>query len=92
LNLNSASATIGFQSEVAMNTLQARPSPVAGSMERRALLLWPRLDRAALRRCNDDPDRITALVARRTTLPPDAIRSVLVMSSVTDDETATWFG
>lgn len=60
--------------------------------ERRALALWPRLDRAALRRCRQDPDRIAALVARRTAMPREAIRSLLEMPPVTDDESRTWFG
>ena len=64
----------------------------AGYFERRALALWPRLDRAALRRCNQDPERIAALVARRTSMPPEAIKSVLTMPSVSEDETRTWFG
>lgn len=63
-----------------------------GSLERRALALWPRLDRAALRRCNQDPERIAALVARRTSMPPEAIKTVLEMPQVTEDETRTWFG
>ena len=67
-------------------------APTAGYFERRALALWPRLDRAALRRCNQDQERIATLVARRTAMPREAIKSVLTMSSVTEDETRTWFG
>lgn len=63
-----------------------------GRIERRALALWPRLDRAALRRCNADPDRIAALVARRTSLPPEAIRSVLLMPEISEDDGRIWFG
>jgi hypothetical protein len=63
-----------------------------GSLERRALALWPRLDRAALRRCRNDARRIAALVARRTTMPPDAILNVLTMPRVADDDIGTWFG
>jgi hypothetical protein len=63
-----------------------------GYFERRALALWPRLDRTALRRCNQDPDRIAALVARRTSMAPAAIRTVLEMPIVSEDETRTWFG
>jgi hypothetical protein len=64
----------------------------SGYFERRALALWPRLDRAALKRCNQDPERIAALVARRTAMPQEAIKSVLTMPLVSDDETRTWFG
>jgi hypothetical protein len=63
-----------------------------GHFERRALALWPRLDRAALRRCHQDPERIAALVARRTSMPQEAIKSVLTMPAVSDDETRNWFG
>lgn len=64
----------------------------AGALERRAMALWPRLDRAALRRCHNDARRIAALVARRTTMPPEAIFNVLTMPSVADDDIDTWFG
>jgi hypothetical protein len=64
----------------------------SGSLERRALALWPRLDRAALRRCRNDAHRIAALVARRTTMPPEAIFNVLTMPPVDDDDIGTWFG
>ena len=70
----------------------APPSTSLTALERRALALWPRLNRAALRRCRQDPARIAELVARRTTLPPEAIRQVLLMPAVTDDEVRTWFG
>lgn len=63
-----------------------------GAVERRALALWPRLDRAALRRCHSDAHRIAALVSRRTTLPPEAIFNVLTMPRVADDDIDTWFG
>ncbi len=69
-----------------------QPRTSAGNVERRALALWPRLDRAALRRCHQDPDRIAALIARRTAMPREAIRSVLEMPAVTEDETRNWFG
>jgi hypothetical protein len=63
-------------------------------LRRRALALWPRLDPAALRRCGDDPGRIAALIARRTTLSPDTIRQMLERADpiVSDDERETWFG
>ena len=64
----------------------------ADALERRALALWPRLDRAALRRCHNDARRIAALVARRTTMPPEAIVAVLTMPRVADDDLTTWFG
>ncbi len=62
------------------------------AIDRRALALWPRLDMKALRRCGHDPRRIALLVARRTSLSVEVIRSMLVLPAVSDDEVATWFG
>lgn len=62
------------------------------ALERRALSLWPRLERAALRRCRHDPRRIAALVARRTSLPHEAIIGLLTMPSTSADDIGTWFG
>jgi len=50
--------------------------------ERRALALWPRLDREKLHRTNGDPARIARLVARRTTLSFETIVLMLVMVDV----------
>ncbi len=61
-------------------------------VEQRAMVLWPRLDRVALRRCDGDPDRIAELVARRTSLPPESIRSLLLMRPMADAEIGRWFG
>jgi hypothetical protein len=61
-------------------------------LERRALAMWPRLERTALRRCGHDPRRIAALVARRTSIPQDAILRLLTMPAVSDDDVGTWFG
>jgi hypothetical protein len=73
---------------------QARPGlpTTAAALERRALALWPRLDRAALRRCRQDPARIAALIARRTALSPETIKQVLLMPAVSDEDVSTWFG
>jgi hypothetical protein len=60
--------------------------------DRRALAIWPRLDRRALRRCRHDPRRIAALVSRRTSLPLESIVYLLIAPRPTDDEVATWFG
>lgn len=74
-----------------MTVLVSIPSGVS-RMERRALALWRRLDHAVLRRCHADPDRIAALIARRTSLPPEAIRELLLMPEVSEEDTRTWFG
>ena len=69
------------------------PTPARVSeVERRALALWPRLDRKALRRCAGDTRCIVAMVSRRTTLPSDAIRLLLLVPNVSRDEGSTWFG
>ena len=62
------------------------------TIEERALALWPRLDPKALRRCRRDPRRIAALVARRTSLPPETIQAMLVMHAVSHEEASIWFG
>jgi hypothetical protein len=41
------------------------------------MLLWPRLDRAKLRKIADDPTRIAEIVGRRTSQPYDAILAML---------------
>ena len=43
----------------------------------RAMLLWPRLDRAKLRKVADDPARIAEMVERRTSQPYDVILAML---------------
>jgi hypothetical protein len=69
-----------------------RRSVVVLTLEERTHLLWPRLDGAALRRCHHDPDRIVELVSSRTSLPRKAVVDRLVVRSVSDDDTALWFG
>ena len=56
----------------------------------RAMLLWPRLDRAKLRKFADDPARIAEIVGRRTSQPYDAILAMLTrqtnrLTSLPDD-------
>lgn len=59
-------------------------------LARRALTVWPRLDRRALSRCNGDVACITRLVSKRTALPPQSIRAILLGHQDTDEE--LWFG
>ena len=47
----------------------------------RALLLWPRLDRARIRKVADDPARIAEIVVRRTSQPYDVILAMLTRES-----------
>ncbi len=68
------------------------PQDAGELIRRRALLVWPRLNPAALRRCGGDPYRVAALVGRRSGLPVEAIVGILTMPTVTDVETRTWFG
>jgi hypothetical protein len=69
-----------------------RSSSWESTLERRALTLWPRLERTALRRCRHDPRRIADLVSRRTSLPHEAILHLLLMPTTSDEEIRTWFG
>ena len=83
--------------EAGLATVVTRPGRPAredglGFLERRALGLWPRLDKAALRRCHGDVKKISQLVSRRTTLPPEAIAKVLLMPAVNEDDVGHWFG
>ncbi len=47
----------------------------------RALLLWPRLERAKLRKFADDPARIAELVVRRTSQPYEAVLAMITRQS-----------
>ena len=70
----------------------SQPLEAADAIRRRALLVWPRLDPAALRRCGGDPERVAALVGRRSTLPREAIVGILTMPDISEVENRTWFG
>jgi hypothetical protein len=67
-------------------------SPDECEIDRRALTLWPGLDRRALASCRHDAERIVRLVGRRTRLPPTAIRRLLSAPTVSREEVAIWFG
>jgi len=45
------------------------------------MLLWPRLDRAKIRRVAEDPARIAEIVERRTSQPYDVILAMLTKQS-----------
>jgi hypothetical protein len=70
----------------------SEPQVAAETIRRRALLVWPRLDPTALRRCGSNPARIAALVSRRSNLSREAIVGILLMPDVTEVEARTWFG
>lgn len=72
--------------------LTKSPSRSRDSFAARALLLWPRLDARALRRCRDDPRSIATLVARRTSLSVEDIVEMLVAAHISAEERETWFG
>lgn len=59
--------------------------PTATELCRRALWLWPRLDRRSLSRTRGRPTRVALLVARRTALDPDMIVGMLVRRSLDGD-------
>jgi hypothetical protein len=56
------------------------PSPVTtpAGYQRRALLIWPGLDRERLRRTHGDPWKIARLVAPRTSLSTESILTLLM--------------
>ena len=62
------------------------------TLAQRALVLWPRLDGRALRRCRDDPHRMALLISRRTSLSVETIMGMLVAARVSSEERETWFG
>ena len=74
------------------NTVAAHAASPESTLERRVLAMWPRFDRAALRRARYDPRRVAALVGRRTRMPEEAILRLLTMPNLTEDEGGTWFG
>jgi hypothetical protein len=45
------------------------------------MLLWPRLDRAKIRKVADNPSRIAEIVERRTSQPYDVILAMLTRQS-----------
>jgi hypothetical protein len=51
--------------------------PATSCYLERAMLLWPRLDRARVRKIADNPARIAELVSRRTSQPYDVILAML---------------
>jgi hypothetical protein len=51
--------------------------PATSCYLERAMLLWPRLDRARIRKIADNPARIAELVSRRTSQPYDVILAML---------------
>ncbi len=61
-------------------------------IDRRALALWPGLDRRALARCRHDAACIARLVSRRTRVAPQTILALLAVPAVSPDEAARWFG
>lgn len=50
----------------------------SSAYQRRALLIWPDLDRARLRRTHGDPWKIAGLVAGRTNLSTESILTLLM--------------
>ncbi|HEX7949567.1 MAG TPA: hypothetical protein VF494_04390 [Candidatus Limnocylindrales bacterium] len=59
-----------------------RPPPrdggtAAADVRRRAMAMWPGLDRKKLARTCGDPARVARLIERRTTLPRESIIGIL---------------
>ena len=55
--------------------------PTTSCYLERAMLLWPRLDRAKIRKVADNPTRIAEIVERRTSQPFDVILAMLTKQS-----------
>ncbi len=53
--------------------------------QRKAMALWPRLDRRALIRAGCSPARIARYVARRTRVPESAIQHLLEQAEAAAD-------
>jgi len=68
------------------------PPESARELDRRALALWPALDRRALARCYHDVARVSRLVADRSHLPPSIVQVLLGAPSITPEDAARWFG
>jgi hypothetical protein len=81
-----------IRSEAVVRREQEATSVRASPLDARALALWPRLDRRRLRRCHGDPQRLVALISRRTTLPHETILALLLGTAVSRDEVDRWFG
>jgi hypothetical protein len=61
----------------APNVARRSVRPTTSWYIERAMLLWPRLDKAKIRRFADDPTRIAEIVERRTSQPFDVILAML---------------
>lgn len=62
--------------------LHADPHFGEHDARRRALALWPRLDRRKLTRTCGDPVRVARLVSKRTSMPVESILVLLVGRAV----------
>jgi hypothetical protein len=62
-------------------SIRRAPDPATSYYLERALLLWPRLDRAKIRKVAFDPARIAEIVVRRTSQPYDVILAMLTRQS-----------
>ena len=65
----------------AVSRRATRPATRDSRYVERALLLWPRLERAKLRKYADDPARIAELVVRRTSQPYEAVLAMITRQS-----------
>jgi hypothetical protein len=76
-----------FVSEWADGPLSPVTTPAM--YQRRALLIWPGLDRERLRRTHGDPWKIARLVASRTSLSTESILTLLMGVSIATGTTET---
>jgi hypothetical protein len=70
----------------------SRPAAETCPFTRRAMAIWPRLDRRTLARCGCDPHRIAAFVAHRTSLPIEVITAILEDGERVENHPSFYFG
>ncbi len=73
-----SSSTLRYAFIADWNDLPPVVSPDGAMYQRRALSIWPGLDRKRLRRTHGDPWKIAGLVAGRTSLTVEAILVLLM--------------
>ena len=68
------------------------PCTSSGDYSRAALALWPRISPREIERCGDDPRRLAAVVARRTSFPVRIILAMLEQGVRREGEPSFYFG
>ncbi len=72
---------MSIRTATARSSVLTEATEIAWGYRRRALLLWPRLDRVRLARTRGNPRLIARLVAQRSALPLEVILAMLTEAS-----------